>query len=179
MLVRSLCLAYNMFGKRYEKQKVRKKCVKYNSAEADMEVEMMKDENCGYCMRGELLDKFGIFICELNVSSLILFREQSKPGRCIVAYKDHVSEIIDISDEERNAFMADVAHAAHALHAAFHPDKLNYGAYGDTGSHLHIHLVPKYNGGDEWGGTFAMNPDKVYLTEEEYAGMIEKIKANL
>lgn len=130
-------------------------------------------------MRGELLDKFGIFICDLTVSSLILFREQSKPGRCIVAYKDHVSELVDISEEERNAFMADVARVARALHAAFSPDKVNYGAYGDTGCHLHMHLVPKYEGGDEWGSTFQMNPDKVYLTEAEYESMIEKIKANL
>ena len=69
----------------------------------------MKDTNCGYCMRGELLDKFGIFICDLKVSSLILFKEQSHPGRCIVAYKDHVSEMTDLSDDERNAFFADVA----------------------------------------------------------------------
>jgi len=139
----------------------------------------MKDSNCGYCMRGELLDKFGIFICDLEVSSLILFKEQSKPGRVIVAYKDHVSEIVNISDKERNLFMADVTRAAKALHAAFHPNKVNYGAYGDTGCHLHMHLVPKYEGGDEWGGVFQMNPGKVYLTDEEYAEMIEKIKANL
>ena len=139
----------------------------------------MKDNNCAYCMRGELLDKFGIFICDLQVSSLILFKEQSKPGRVIVAYKDHVSEIVDISEEERNLFMADVTRAAKALHAAFHPNKVNYGAYGDTGCHLHMHLVPKYEGGDEWGGVFQMNPGKVYLTDEEYAEMIEKIKANL
>ena len=139
----------------------------------------MKDANCGYCIRGELLEKFGIFICELDVSSLILFKEQSKLGRCIVAYKDHVSEIVNISDEERNAFMADVTRAARALHAAFKPNKVNYGAYGDTGCHLHMHLVPKYEGGDEWGGIFQMNPGKVYLTDEEYAEMIEKIKANL
>ena len=139
----------------------------------------MKDANCAYCMRGELLDKFGIFICDLEVSSLILFKEQSKPGRVIVAYKDHVSEIIDISEEERNLFMADVARAAKALHAAFQPNKVNYGAYGDTGCHLHMHLVPKYEGGDEWGSVFQMNPDKVYLTDAEYAEMIEKIKANL
>ncbi|MBO5176962.1 MAG: HIT family protein [Lachnospiraceae bacterium] len=139
----------------------------------------MKDTNCAYCMRGELLDKFGIFICDLQVSSLILFKEQSKPGRVIVAYKDHVSEIVNISEEERNLFMADVTRAAKALHAAFKPNKVNYGAYGDTGCHLHMHLVPKYEGGDEWGGIFQMNPGKVYLTDAEYAEMIEKIKANL
>ncbi len=139
----------------------------------------VKDPNCGYCMRDEHLDAFGIFICELSVSSLILFREQSHPGRCIVAYKDHVSEIVDISDAERDAFFADVARAAKAIHAAFHPDKINYGAYGDTGCHLHMHLVPKYRDGFEWGGVFAMNPGRTSLTDDEYAAMIEKIRANL
>lgn len=139
----------------------------------------MKDINCGYCMRGELLDKFGIYICSLRVSDLILFKEQSHPGRVIVAYKDHVSELVDISQEDRDAFFADVAQAASALHKAFSPDKINYGAYGDGGCHLHFHLVPKYKDGFEWATVFQMNPGKVYLSDEEYGRMIEKIKANL
>ena len=136
-------------------------------------------QNCGYCQGGELLAQFGIKICDLEVSQLILFKEQSHPGRVIVAYKDHVSEIVNISEEERNLFFADVNRAAKALHAAFNPVKVNYGAYGDTGCHLHFHLVPKYRDEFEWGGVFAMNPGRVYLSDEEYAEMIEKIKANL
>ncbi len=139
----------------------------------------MKDPNCGYCAGGDVLAAYGIPICDLDVSQLILFKEQSKPGRCIVAYKDHVSEIVNISDADRDAFFADVCRAAKAIHAAFHPDKLNYGAYGDTGCHLHMHLVPKYKDGDEWGGVFQMNPGKVFLTDGEYAEMIERIKACL
>ena len=139
----------------------------------------MKDQNCGYCMRGELLDAFGIYICDLSVSTLILFKEQSHPGRCIVAYKDHVSELVDISEEDRNAFFSDVARAAKAIHAVFHPSKVNYGAYGDGGCHLHFHLVPKYEGQFEWGGVFQMNPDRTYLAQEEYAEIIEKIKQAL
>ena len=133
-------------------------------------------EACGYCMGGELLSAFGIKICDLSVSQLILFKEQSKRGRCVVAYKDHVSEIVDISPEERALFLEDVALAARAIHEVFHPDKLNYGAYGDTGCHLHVHLVPKYQGGDEWGGVFQMNPGKTFLSEEEYLEMIEDLK---
>lgn len=139
----------------------------------------MKDPNCSYCARGALVDAFAIPICELSVSTLYLFREQSHPGRCIVAYKDHVSEIIDLTKEERDLFFDDVEKAAKAIHTAFHPDKLNYGAYGDTGCHLHFHLVPKYKDGYEWGGTFQMNPGETLLTDEEYAGMVEKIKACL
>lgn len=136
-------------------------------------------QNCGYCQGGALLANFGIKICDLDVSQLILFKEQSHPGRCIVAYKDHVSELVNISDEERNRFFADVARAAKAIHAAYAPKKVNYGAYGDTGCHLHFHLVPKYEDGPEWGDVFAMNPGQVYLTDDEYEEMIEKIKSHL
>ena len=136
-------------------------------------------ENCGYCQGGELLASFGIKICDLNVSQLILFKEQSHPGRCIVAYQNHISEIVDLTPEERAAFIEDVNRAAKAIHAVFHPDKINYGAYGDTGCHLHMHLVPKYKDEFEWGGVFAMNPDQKYLTDAEYEAMIEKIRDNL
>lgn len=139
----------------------------------------MIDTNCGYCVKGKPLDQFGIYICDLSVSMLILFKEQSHRGRCIVAYKDHVGEITDISEAERHAFADDVARAAKAVHDAFHPDKVNYGAYADTGCHLHVHLVPKYRDQFEWNTTFAMNPQRVYLTDEEYAAVIGKIKAHL
>ena len=139
----------------------------------------MKDSNCGYCMGGDILAGFGIKICDLKVSQLILFKEQSHPGRVIVAYKDHVSELVDLSAEERALFFEDVAAAAKALHKAFHPDKVNYGAYGDGGSHLHFHLVPKYEGKFEWGMPFAMNPGKTLLTGEQYQELIERIRAVL
>ena len=139
----------------------------------------MKDSNCGYCMRGELLDAFGIVICELSVSTLILFKEQSHPGRCIVAYKDHVSEIVNLSDEERNAFMADVAQVTRAMQNLFHPEKINYGAYSDKLSHLHFHLAPKYVDGPDYGGTFQMNPGKVDLSDAEYSEMVEALRKEL
>jgi len=139
----------------------------------------VKDQNCGYCVGGEPLAKFGIKICDLDVSQLILFKEQSHPGRCIVAYKDHVSEMVNISEDERNRYFADVNKAANAIHKAFNPDKINYGAYGDGGSHLHFHLVPKYKDQYEWGTVFQMNPAEKFLTDEEYAEMIEKIKSCL
>ena len=137
---------------------------------------MMKDPNCGYCGNEEALAVFAYKICDLQVSSLYLFKEQSHKGRCIVAYKDHISEIVDITKEERDLFFDDITKAAKAIHKVFNPKKLNYGAYGDTGCHLHFHLVPKYENGFEFGGTFEMNPKKTFLKEEEYKEMIELIK---
>lgn len=139
----------------------------------------MKDQNCAYCIEGELVDAFGIKICELESSKVYLFKEQSHPGRVIVAHKEHVSEIVELSKEQRAVYMEDIAKVADVLHKLFHPDKINYGAYGDTGHHLHFHLVPKYKEEYEWGGAFAMNPGEKYLTEEEYTELIEKIRREL
>ena len=141
--------------------------------------EMVKDPNCAYCVEGELLAKFGYPCCEMKTGKLYVFKEQSKRGRVILAHKKHVSELIELADEERNDYFADVAKVARAIMAAFHPDKVNYGAYGDTGHHLHFHLCPKYKDEFEWGGVFLMNPDKKYLSDAEYAEMIEKIKSHL
>ena len=140
----------------------------------------MKNENCAYCVEGELVEKFGIKIAELPASKVYLFKEQSHRGRVIVARKRHVSEMIDLDRRERQAFMDDVAKVASALRMVFHPRKINYGAYGDTGCHLHFHLVPKYADDPfEWGGTFAMNPDRTYLSDAEYADLVATIKAEL
>lgn len=139
----------------------------------------MIDNNCAYCMEGDLVSQFGIKICELNTSKVYLFKEQSHKGRVIVAHKKHVSEITALTAEERAAYTEDINHVAKALHAAFEPQKVNYGAYGDTGCHLHFHLVPKYQDEYEWGGVFAMNPNEKYLSEEEYNQIIEAIKKHL
>ena len=138
------------------------------------------DMNCAYCAEGELVAKFGIKIRELKASKVYLFREQSHLGRVIVASKFHVSEIVDLPPRDRQAFLADVAAVATALHRVFKPKKVNYGAYGDTGCHLHFHLVPKYeDDAFEWGGVFAMNPQRKFLTDDEYADLVARIGAQL
>ena len=112
-------------------------------------------------------------------SKVYLFKEQSHPGRVVVAHKKHVSEILELTPQERAAYLEEIAKVSEAIHKIFKPAKVNYGAYGDTGHHLHFHLVPKYTDEYEWGGTFEMNPGKKFLSDEEYAEMIEKIKSEL
>lgn len=136
-------------------------------------------KDCLYCTQNKTLQDLMLPIAELSVSKVFLFKEQSYKGRCLVAYNRHINDLNELSNAERNAFMADVVRVTRAMQKVFAPEKINYGAYADKLSHLHFHLVPKYVDGLDYGGTFQMNPQKVYLTEEEYNGMIEAIRANL
>lgn len=134
---------------------------------------------CLYCQNNDTLHQLMIKIGDLKVSQLFLFKEQSYTGRCNVVYNNHAAELYELSDEQRNLYMEDVAAVAKAIAKAFNPTKINYGAYSDTLSHLHFHIVPKYKEGYGFGGVFEMNPQKTYLSDTEYESIIEKIKANL
>ena len=92
----------------------------------ERQVFKMKDQTCAYCMEGELVAAFGIKICELESSKVYLFKEQSHPGRVIVAHKKHVSEITELTAEERASYIEDINKVAVAMHEIFHPDKVNY-----------------------------------------------------
>ena len=136
-------------------------------------------EECLYCTNNETLHNLMIEIAALKVSRAFLFKEQTYRGRCLVAYNGHVTDLNELSDEERNAFMDDVVRVTRAMQRVFNPEKINYGAYSDKLSHLHFHLAPKYIDGPDYGGTFRMNPGETYLTDEEYQAMINAIKAEL
>lgn len=132
---------------------------------------------CLYCTN--TFQNLMIEFAQLRVSRAFLFKEQTYRGRCLVSYNGHVNDLNELSEEERNLFMADVCQVTKAMQAAFNPEKINYGAYSDKLSHLHFHLAPKYVDGPDYGGTFQMNPGKTYLSDEEYQQLIDAIKANM
>ena len=99
-------------------------------------------KDCLYCTNNETLHNLMIEIAHLRVSRAFLFKEQTYHGRCLVAYDKHVNDLNELSDEQRNLFMADVADVTRAMQKLFQPEKINYGAYSDKLSHLHFHRHP-------------------------------------
>lgn len=137
------------------------------------------NNDCLYCNKNQTQHDLMIEICKLNVSTVYLFREQTYSGRCIVTYEGHATELYELDNETLLLYMQDVNKVAKALKDIFAPAKINYGAYSDKLPHLHIHLVPKYTDGPDFGSTFTMNPQKVYLSDEEYMDMHASIRSKL
>lgn len=136
-------------------------------------------KDCLYCTNNDTLHNLMIEIAPLKVSRAFLFKEQTYRGRCLVAYNGHVNDLNELSPEELALFMNDVAAVTRAMQKVFAPEKINYGAYSDKLSHLHFHLAPKYVDGPDYGGTFRMNPGEVYLSDTEYAAMVDAMRAEL
>lgn len=116
--------------------------------------------DCMYCdpqdvRRLELMTP----IAPLETSTLHFYREQTYPGRCVLVYHRHVHRLTELEPEECAALFRDVRKAADTLTRLYHPDKINYLILGDLCPHLHVHLVPKYQGGADWGTMFRMMPE--------------------
>lgn len=138
-----------------------------------------KADECMYCKKNNALTELMMEVAQLRVSTVYLFKEQSYWGRCVIAYNGHVDDICELSDSERNTFMADVVKLGRTLKKVLNPDKINYGAFSDKLPHLHLHMVPKYVNGPDYGNVFAINPRKTYATPAGYEKLIGQLRAEL
>ena len=141
----------------------------------------VKEKGCFYCDpdhqgRKDLMIEVG----QMKEGVLYLFKDQAHLGRCVVAVPEHKSELFDLEPKQRHDYIDDVAAAARAIKKLWGCTKINYGAYGDKLPHLHFHLVPKYEGGFEFGGAFSIgNDEPKFLADEEYETMIGQLKKEL
>lgn len=135
--------------------------------------------NCFYCENGEKLRSLMIEICELPYSKVYLNRDQKHKGRCIVMLKGHKTEYFQMTPEENAGYFAELAKVAKAIYDLYHPDKLNYATYGDGVPHVHVHVVPKYKDGLNWGSPFDDTLPKVLLSDEEYTEMVNALRTEI
>jgi diadenosine tetraphosphate (Ap4A) HIT family hydrolase len=118
----------------------------------------MKEENCLFCNSAEMeLHK----VLSLNARDWFVVRDKFPVGRghVLIILKRHHPDVFDISWPEWKELQDILEHAKRYLDEEFDPDGYNIGvncgeAAGQTVSHLHIHLIPRYNGdvGDPRGG---------------------------
>jgi diadenosine tetraphosphate (Ap4A) HIT family hydrolase len=89
------------------------------------------------------------------------------PGHTLIIPKRHVATFFDTTTEERLSMFELMDKAKLALDAELHPVAYNIGvndgaAAGQTISHVHIHLIPRYAGdnADPRGGVRWIFPEK-------------------
>jgi diadenosine tetraphosphate (Ap4A) HIT family hydrolase len=89
------------------------------------------------------------------------------PGHSLIVPKRHTGSFFTLSEQERLALLALLDQAKAAAEAELRPDGYNIGindgpAAGQTVPHLHIHLIPRFEGdqADPRGGVRWVIPEK-------------------
>jgi diadenosine tetraphosphate (Ap4A) HIT family hydrolase len=123
---------------------------------------------CPFCSL--LADRF---VLESEFAVVIRDGFPVSPGHTLVIPRRHVASFFDITDAERADLMSLLAAARDDLEREFHPAGYNVGindgpAAGQTVPHLHVHLIPRYEGDceDPRGGVRWVLPDKAAYWEK-------------
>ncbi len=135
--------------------------------------------DCFYCENGEKQRSLMIEICKLQYADIYLNRDQKHKGRIVVKFKNHKTEYFQLTKDENAGFFAELALAAEAVYNLYHPDKINYATFGDGVPHVHVHVVPKYRDGLNWGAPFDDSLPKQLLTDAEYQTMVTEIRTEI
>ena len=118
----------------------------------------------------------GCAFCELPPGRIVLSNQHGmvvrdaypiSPGHTLIIPRRHVGSFFDIDVAERDALLSLLEEAKRCLDRELKADGYNVGvndgaAAGQTVAHLHIHLIPRYNGdrADPRGGVRWIIPEK-------------------
>jgi hemerythrin len=129
--------------------------------------------------KDEFEEKYGFKICELDLSTAYLIRNQNCKGNCILIFKNKVKDLTRLAALERNVFFADLSKLSKAIHKVFSPDGINYGSSSDMEERFHMHVVPQYVESNRFASPFSNENGEVLLSDEEGRDVAEKIRIEI
>lgn len=104
-------------------------------------------KNCIFCQEIEEIkrnNKNPFFVIELKTGYVSLGYNQYYKGYCLFISKVHASELHELESEIKKQFLVEMALVGEVINTIFHPKKINIELLGNTHSHLHWHIFPRY-----------------------------------
>lgn len=113
---------------------------------------------------------------------VVLIDDANYPGFCRVIWQQHIKEMTDLSDAEREHFMATVFAVEAAIRAVMQPDKINLASLGNLTPHLHWHIIPRYRQDKHfpqsiWGA--AQREGTISIALDWQARLMESVRSKL
>lgn len=137
-------------------------------------------ENCPACAAPPESDD-PLWLATLPSGRVRLQNDGDFPGYCILYFRRHVTELLDLTPAERGRLVEDLACLAQAVKTCCRPAKLNYACLGNEVPHLHWHVVPRYPLDGWWGQSFMLRPGDQTRPQatEEYGRLRAALRAAL
>jgi diadenosine tetraphosphate (Ap4A) HIT family hydrolase len=122
-----------------------------------------KNHSCPFCNP----DKDREFIVESEIAYSIFDKFPVSNGHALIIPKKHCDNYFDLTFKEQSACVFMLNKVKEIIQTRFQPDGFNVGinineAAGQTISHVHIHLIPRYIGDvtEPRGGIRGVIPEK-------------------
>lgn len=103
--------------------------------------------DCSFCreienIKNNKIDTF--FVKELETGYVSIGHNQYYRGYCLFVSKIHASGLHELDKKLKKKFLIEMATVEEVIHTAFKPKKINIELLGNSYSHLHWHIIPRY-----------------------------------
>ncbi|MFA7676420.1 MAG: HIT family protein [Candidatus Shapirobacteria bacterium] len=136
---------------------------------------------CFVCERIKLIkeNKNPYFVKEMETGYVIIEDYQFYKGYIIFLCKEHKKELHELDPNFRKKFLEEMSEVAEAVFKTFKPEKLNYELLGNTVSHMHWHLIPRYKNDAIPDKPIWIIDEKIRCNKKAEIKEIEEIKKKL
>lgn len=91
-----------------------------------------------------------VAVADLALCRVLLRDDRHFPWLIVVPRRPGVSELLDLTEEERGQLMIEIAWASDAMREAFVPDKMNIAMLGNEVPQLHVHVIARFKTDIAW-----------------------------
>jgi diadenosine tetraphosphate (Ap4A) HIT family hydrolase len=114
---------------------------------------------------------------ELTLCRVLLMNDSRFPWLILVPRRDNLSEIHELSPEERARLIDEAAFAGERLKALTGAKKINTAALGNMVSQLHVHVIARFDDDAAWPGPVWGVGKAAPYTPEEAAARLAALRA--
>jgi diadenosine tetraphosphate (Ap4A) HIT family hydrolase len=122
------------------------------------------------------------FVAELPESWVTLADEQAYRGYCLLYLKDHAEHLERLPLDRQLRLYEDVTRVANAVARELAPVRINLACLGNLVTHVHWHVIPRYDGEPEPRHPIWVRPleeRRVVLPEGERQELIARLRQGL
>ena len=108
-----------------------------------------------------------VTVCDLDLCRVLLMNDSQYPWVILVPMLPQVTEIHNLSSEERSLFWEESDCVSRAMSALFNPYKMNVAVLGNMVPQLHLHHIARYTDDAAWPKpVWGVNPAIPYSPSE-------------
>lgn len=118
-------------------------------------------------------------VLDLKLCRVLLMNDSSFPWLILVPMRPRVTEVHELSKEDRARLIEETASASRAVITAFSSDKINIGALGNLVPQLHVHVVGRTKTDRAWPGPVWGSGPAVPYTDERLEKALSILRKTL
>ncbi len=120
-----------------------------------------------------------IHIASLELSEILLINDSRYPWVILVPSCPNVSDITDLTSENRTIFTDEINRIASIMKKHYQPDRLNIAMLGNVVPQLHCHIIARFKNDFAWAKPVWGIGEAIAYTKQEQENIILKLQTDL